>query len=125
MTRTLLVVVAVAALLSAAAPSAEKQCGLLSQEEACGPSSTITTVTLTRDGPQRVRVLASETAQTIKIRVRPRGIDQPIDCEMVRRVDSSGYPAIVQRPAADVRHTVRVLEVPSCPEPESNLAPIR
>ena len=121
-TRTRLVVVAVAALMAAAVPSAGKQCGLFSQDEACRPSSPFNTVTLTRDGQDLVGV---DTAQTIELRLRRPVIDQPIDCEMVRRVDSSEDPSIVQRPPADVLHSMRVREVPPCPEPESERAPIR
>jgi len=122
--RTLLVVVVVA-LVPVATPAAEDQCGLFSKNEACRQGSPQFRVTLTPDQTLIVKPGTPDATRGIVARFTHPRADQPIDCDMVRWVDSSRDPLIAKRPPADVHHTMRVVEVPACSKPEPGRAPIR
>lgn len=130
MSRTLLVVVVVAGLMPIATRAAEKQCGLFSKDETCAqPSSRFTVMlvpgTAQPDRAQTVRFGADETTPVLVVRSRRSLMDEPIDCDMVRWVDSSKDPLIAKRPPTDAHYTMRVVDVPACPKPEPERAPIR
>jgi hypothetical protein len=122
--RTVLACLVALFLVSTDAPQAQAACGLLGPDKACQELRTRTfVVDFTPDQPQKPVVLHGRPVVVVLPHLPQPA--HPIDCEMVRWVESSIDPQIAKRPPADIEHSMRVVEVPGCPKPESRLARIR
>ncbi len=127
--RTTLACLVALFLVSTGAPEAQAACRLLAPGTSCPDlGKRVFAVDFTPDVTQKRLVpLVPEAGRrpVVVMRGNPPHSAQPIDCDMVRWVDSSLDPAIAKRPPATIDHAIRIVEVPACPAPERKVARIR